>query len=136
MYESASLNEQKAQLLLKLTHEANETNAVLLGYKGAVHMAMAKHSLFPTTKLAYFQEGKKILEKAIKLAPHNIELRYIRLTIQLNIPSFLGYAHQIQHDKNMLVQHIKTNPLSANFDLEKRIIAFLLSSKQCTKSEL
>jgi hypothetical protein len=136
LYEHAAINEDKAKQLLKLTENANETNAVLLGYQGAGYMTLANHSMLPTTKLAYFQKGKKILEMALKTAPNNLELHYIRLTIQLNIPSFLGYSNQIKLDKKILLQHIKTNPLSATFDLEKRIIAFLLSSKQCTKEEL
>lgn len=136
LYEQASLTEEKAELLLKLTTNANETNPILLGYKGAANMIMAKYKLLPTTKLSYFNEGKKILEKAIKSAPNNVELHYIRLSIQLNIPSFLGYSSQINSDKKILIQHIKSNPLSAKSDLEKRIINFLLSNKQCTKDEL
>lgn len=136
LFEQASHIEEQATLLLKLTSNANETNIVLFGYKGASNMIMAKYKLLPTTKLSYFNEGKKILEKAIKLAPNNVELHYLRLSIQLNIPSFLGYSSHIDSDKKILIQHIKSNTLSATSDLEKRIINFLLSNKLCTKHEL
>lgn len=45
------------------------------------------------------------MSEAVKENPNNAEIRYLRLTCQLNTPSILGYKSDISADKNYLLQH-------------------------------
>ena len=50
------------------------------------------------THLANYQisiKGKNHLKKCIKADNENIEIRYLRFTIQTNVPAFLGYSNSI-----------------------------------------
>ena len=78
-------------------------------------------------KYESFTKGKKQLESIIKKYPDNIELHFLRLTIQDNLPSFLGYDDNISEDKNFIktkIKEVKNDP-----DLVERITAYLAQKK-------
>jgi hypothetical protein len=129
-YEKAVYSEQVAnELLDKLSSTNNNT---LLGYKGTVTMMMAKHVLSPYKKLNYFKAGKEILEQALQKEPLNVELRYLRFSIQSNSPKFLEYHSNLQSDKLFLLKEVKT---LTDADLKQRITKFLQKSSEVNKTE-
>lgn len=85
-------------------------NNLLLGYKGAVELGMARHHPNPFKKMGYFGDGKELLEKSISIDPENIELRFLRLTIQTNLPTFLGYSDEKENDKAYVLNHLEEAP--------------------------
>src|SRR6186713_9732 len=82
LYQQAPLDKNKATELITKLNQKETTMAVWKGYKGAASMLMAKHVSSPYRKLTYFNNGKSLLEKAIKEEQNNIELRYLRYSIQ------------------------------------------------------
>jgi len=90
--------------LLSPYHENN--NPLLLGYRGASTMVMAKYVFNPFSKYSYFKKGKNILESAIKADNSNIELRFLRYTIQTNVPGFLNYSSNKKSDKLFLIKTV------------------------------
>ncbi len=106
---------------------------VLVCYKGASTMIEAKYQINPLNKLAKFNEGKLLIEKAFKREPNNIEIRFIRFSIQTNIPTFLGYHSDIEEDKKNLINNMS---LIADTLLKTNINNCLSKSKYCTIEEL
>ena len=86
--------------------QTNAKSPLEKGYEAAFYMFMAKHASNPFKKMGYFKDGKKMLESQIKLDPTNIELRFIRLSIQYHIPDFLGYKSNIEEDKEYLLSNL------------------------------
>jgi hypothetical protein len=129
-YEKAVYNAQVANDLLEKLNSTN--NNTLLGYKGTITMMMAKHVFSPYKKLNYFKTGKDILEQALQKEPLNIELRYLRFSIQSNSPKFLDYHSNLFNDKAFLLKEVKT---INDADLKQRIIKFLLNSSEVNKTE-
>ena len=68
-------------------------------YLGAYQTIWANHVINPINKLNTFQKGKRNLEASIKEDPKNIEMKYLRYTIQKNAPKFLGYHQDLEHDR-------------------------------------
>lgn len=101
-YEAAPKEEAKAKQMLVLAEKNSTVNFVFLGYTGAAKIILAKHTVNPYAKWNLFNEGKNILETAIKSDINNAELRYLRLTIQMNAPHFLGYKSNVNTDKEFL----------------------------------
>lgn len=87
--------------------KTNDDKNVCLAYLGAYQTVWANHVLSPITKLSTFNEGKKNIELAIKKDPANLELRFIRLSVQKNAPSFLGYNKQKSEDEIFLRKNKK-----------------------------
>jgi len=135
LFAASPNDEAKATLLIEKTKNATTATPVDLGYLGGAKMAMANHCYMPNNKLKYFNEGKNLLQSAIIAAPNNIELRFIRFSIQCNVPSFLGYSSNLEADKTSLINHLKSSAAKNDSDLKTRIKNFLLLSSQCTEAE-
>lgn len=113
--------------------EKNAKSTVEKGYEAAFHMFMAKHTGNPIKKMSYFNGGKKMLEKQIKIDPNNIELRFIRLCIQYYIPTYLGYRDNIEQDKDFLVGNL----YKLNDEKTKDVLYnYLKGAKMYTDQEL
>ena len=82
--------------------ESLKKSPVQLGYLGACRAIWASHTFNPISKLSSFNRGKKEIESAIQADPNNVELRFIRLSIQKHSPSFLGYAKNIEADTKFI----------------------------------
>lgn len=104
-YEPAVKNEKLCKTLIEqLSKETG--NVVFLGYLGAYQTIWANHTSSPIAKLNTFNKGKKNIEQALKMAPGNIELHFIRLSIQVNCPDFLQYSSHINADKKIIKSNI------------------------------
>jgi hypothetical protein len=119
---------QAADSLQKILQHVNTlSQAELQGYKAMSTLMICYHSYNPYVKFNNFLEGKKQLEQAIQKDPSNLELRFLRLTTQLNTPSFLGYNGNINEDKQFILNRAKTinDP-----DLFKRMYDYTLTVKK------
>jgi hypothetical protein len=98
------------QLCSRMISELKKKNdsPINMVYLGGLQTIWANHVFNPINKLKTFKEGKINIEKAIKLDPDNVELRFIRLSIQKNAPSFLGYNSNINSDKEFIKSNQKT----------------------------
>ncbi len=73
---------------MKLTSD-KKNEPLFLGYHGASQMMMAKHVGNPFKKLSYFNKGKDMYTAAINADPRNVELRFLRFSVQAEAPGFL-----------------------------------------------
>lgn len=72
-------------------------------YLGAFKAMWAKYTFNPFAKLNTFNTGRKYIENAVQQDPENVEIRLIRLSVQKNCPSFLGYNRQIESDRQFII---------------------------------
>lgn len=105
-YKAESSQKVCVELIELLEPYNDKNNALFLGYRGSANMMMAKHLINPFSKLSYFKKGKLMLEKAIQFDQKNVELRFLRYTIQTNVPSFLNYSDNKENDRVFLLQSL------------------------------
>ena len=79
-------------------------------YLAAYEILLAKHMGNPFKKVGQFKEGKKHLEELIQENPNHIEARFIRWSVQVHAPGFLGYKGNIIEDKNFLIKNLYKLP--------------------------
>lgn len=103
---------------------SNTQDYVLLAYKGAFQTMWANHTYNPVSKYNTFIAGKKNIEKAVAFSPGNVEIIFIRYSIQKNIPEFLGYKSNMVHDEKFLKDNI--NSITSS-ELKKMVFAVLNS---------
>lgn len=77
-------------------------------YLGAYQTIWANHVINPISKLNTFKKGKNNLELSIKNSPHNIEIKFLRYTIQKKAPKFLGYYENINNDRLFILSNKRT----------------------------
>ena len=103
-------------------------NTITKGYKGVCYTMYADHCFLPTSKWSYFNSGVDLIEEAISQNKQNVELRYIRLLIQLNAPGFLGYASNINEDLTLFYTKIDTYNITKYW--KNRFIENLLAGEK------
>lgn len=116
----------------KFTQVTAIDNALLRGYKGAVTVAMSKHTKVVKEKIGYFNEGKKLIENAITEDGKNVELKFIRFTIQSNCPPALKYNKNITEDKKYVIDNLAN---VKNASVRSNIKEYLLQSKDVSEIE-
>ena len=123
-------DEKTCQELYNSLKIVKNPEPLLKGYVGAVNIAMSKHSPL-LDKRNYLKTGTGLLESAIKEKPNTLELLFLRMTIQINLPSFLGYDDNIESDKKFVLE----NYSSAPDPLRQRIINFINKSDYFSSEE-
>ena len=88
--------------------ELNIEKYLKVAYYGASETLVAKHSGTISERVAIFKSGKNYIEIAVKNSPSNVEIRLVRLMIQYNAPSILGYHSDIDKDKEFIIKHLNS----------------------------
>lgn len=132
LYLKAAENEAAAEKLLKLTEDADGSQPLLLGYSGAGRMMMAKHVGNPFKKYGHFNKGKEKFTSAIEADPENVELRFLRFSVQAEAPAFLGYRENLEEDKAILLREV---PKVEDPQVKKMMLHYLTTSKGLSDSE-
>lgn len=132
LYYDASQSSRAADKFYGIMKETDAGSPLLLGYKGMAEFMKCYHSLNPVTKLSYFGKGKSNLDQAIQLDPDNIELRYLRFTVQTNIPFLLNYSSEVDEDKQVIIKNFSS---LQDEELKQLIREYMLETKECSDEE-
>ena len=132
LYKVAAEQQEAAEKMLDLLAPYDESSPVFLGYKASAQMLMAKYSGNPFKKLSHFNKGKEMFTSALKRDKNNVELRFLRFTVQSEAPGFLGYQDNLDEDKFLLLEQV---PQLKDKELKEMIVNYLLTSKKLTANE-
>jgi hypothetical protein len=111
-------------------------SGLINGYKGTLEALKAKHTWNPYNKIKYLRNAERTFQAAVAHDPQNIEIRFMRFSVEHNVPGFLGYNKNLTADRQEIVKQINKKHYSfADARLVKTIIHFLLDSKTCTPAE-
>ena len=133
LYKMADLSEDNAvQLELKLQEVTKSDDKVLVAYKGAVNAMLAKYEKGVKNKKERFKNGVALLEYAAQEDVNNIEIIFVRLSVQQNSPKFLNYNKNIEVDKSYLLNNY---PGIASEELRSYIKEYILHSNNFSEEE-
>ena len=116
--------------------QSPDKSPVTIGYLGALQALKARYAWDPYSKLKYLNACEKTFAKAVTADPHNIEIRFLRFSVEHNVPRWLGYTKHLTADREEMITLIKNEPDHPNdkaFIIT--VIQFLLNSKRCTPAE-
>ncbi len=112
-------------------------NALLIGYLGTLEALKAKHAWNPYNKIKYVALAQKTLKRAIKKDPSNMEIRFMRFSVQHYTPAFLGFSKDLDEDRGVIAKQYRNRKFGqADQELVKNIASFMISSKRCAQDEL
>ncbi len=81
-YQATEESESADLLMAMLIEPITSSDLTLQGYMGMSFMLLSKYSYNPYEKIYYFKKGSSILDQAIEEDKENIELRFLRFTVQ------------------------------------------------------
>lgn len=133
-YFDAIGNERKIEKLLTELKQIKNPSPLLLAYRAACESMIAQFVWNPYTKLSQVNKSFDFFEKAIGEDSQNVEIRFLRFSVQHNVPDFLRKNREFEEDKDVLVQNFE----DADFDAEFRqfIIGYLKDSGRFEAKEL
>ncbi|AYL93814.1 hypothetical protein [Mucilaginibacter celer] len=122
--------------LYKSLNSLKEKNGITNGFIAALLALKAKHAWNPYSKIKYIKNSEKLFRQAVAADPHNIELRFMRFSIEHSAPSFLGFNKELTADsEDIIAQLEKRNFGTADKDMTIAIIKYLIHSKRCTSAQ-
>ncbi|MDX5347497.1 MAG: hypothetical protein LPJ89_01665 [Hymenobacteraceae bacterium] len=137
-YAKATKNEEAGISFHEHMRQYKENEPVVLGYKAASEAVMAKYCWSPYSKLKHLKTSSEIFNKAVKLAPANPEIRFLRYTVEYYIPRYLNMSSHVEEDKKVFLESVLRYP-NSGVDRNAAVLmrSFLLSEKEnhCTESE-
>lgn len=78
----------------------------VLAYKGAIEAIMTKTTWNVFKKMSYLKDSEESFKQAVQKNPNDVEVRFMRMAVQFEIPSYLGFSEDIDTDKEFIVKHI------------------------------
>ena len=134
--QSVEDSDKAKDLYDKLDNEKASSNSLYLGYFGATEALLAKHHWNPYKKLDYLAKSQKTLQRAISKSPNNLELRFLRFSIQHYIPTFLGQSKNLAEDRDVILKELSaSNYAESDKPVVKNVVNFLIQSKRCSDEQ-
>ena len=107
---------------------------VIVGYIGTLQALKAKHTWNPYSKMKQVANAEKTFEKAIAADPHNLELRYLRYSVEHNLPKILGQSKNMDADRQEMLKQIAQHTTDDR-ELVINVINYLLQNGDHTAGE-
>lgn len=134
-YQQAAASKEAGEKFHQLMAAYNQQDAVVLAYKAAAEAIRARDaSMF--NKLTYVQNASQQFEKAVKLDTDNAEIRFLRLSVESNLPAFLGLSQHVDEDRQFLVSTLLKHPASGlDADSFALVRSFLLDRGHVSEAD-
>jgi hypothetical protein len=133
-YMAALNHSEQAGSLLADLYKESPADSLLIAYRAAVLAVMAKHTGNPFRKLDYVRQSERTFREAVTQDSENVEIRYLRFSIQHHLPAFLGMSHDLERDAQVIVRHLPRFKGTAHMKTE--IIRFMIESGRCEESQV
>ena len=110
-YEQAATGKEAGEAFYQHLRGYDGQEALVLGYKAASEAIKAR-DVSMLSKLSYVQQAARTFEQAVGLAPQNAEIRFLRFSVESNLPPFLGLSKHVDEDKAFLLDAALQHPRS------------------------
>lgn len=130
-------NKAAAEKFVKRMKQEQGISPVHLAYYGSALTLMGKHAWNPYQKLTHLKNGMEVLSNATQKAPDNLEIRFLRFSIEHYLPAFLGMSKNIDEDRKKIVSLVQKRQYgSLGLDVVKNIVSFVIKSGRAKGAEL
>jgi len=86
------------------------TNAPALALLGSVYTIKGRDAFWPTTQIKLVREGNDYMDRAVKLAPDDLQTRLTRAFNNAHMPDFLGRSETVIADLQWLWARVEKEP--------------------------
>lgn len=135
-YQLAVYDSKIANVLSEKLNKIEKPDPLTLAYKGSTQALKAKHAWNPYTKLEYMNSFDAIINEAVRLNSEDVEIRFLRYSVQLNTPKYLGLSKNLSEDRSKIVSLILQKKFK---DKDKKLISeiyqFMLKSNVLSNAE-
>lgn len=110
-YQQAAADKAAGEKFYQMMSGYEGSEALPLAYKAAAEAIRARDaSMF--NKLTYAQAATRLFDQAVAADATNAEVRFLRFSVESNIPSFLGLSAHVEEDRQFLLDALLQHPQS------------------------
>jgi hypothetical protein len=134
-YEQAAADKQAGEKFYKLLQNYAGQDALVLSYKAASEAIKAIDASM-IKNLTYVQQAARTFDQAVGLDADNPEIRFLRFSVESNLPPFLGLSKHVEQDKAFLLNAALQHP-GSGMDTEafETIRSFLVARGHVSEDE-
>jgi hypothetical protein len=137
LYLASVESSARSNEFMNYMNSINHQDALLHAYYASALALQSKHISGPSNKLKYLKLADKCFEESIQKNSHNAEIRFLRFSVQCNLPVFLGYSNDIEDDlKQMILNISNTRSIQDYPQWKTTIIKYIINSGKCTNEQL
>ncbi len=136
LYAEAVQEEAAAKSFHSVLHPYNGADAAILAYRGVAEALLARYQWSPMAKLRAVREAQRLFKRAVGLAPENVEVRFLRYTVEANVPHYLGFSQHLAEDRAHIIKGARNYPnLGLDAHSLQLIRDFMLAHGDCNAEE-
>ncbi len=101
---------EKARKILEELVQQEPDNPLVVAYLGSCRVLESKEAVLPWKKGELAREGLKLLDRAVNMAPENLEVRFVRGVSSYPLPFFFGVGDQAKEDFAFVAARLADDP--------------------------
>ena len=131
------LNPDDSKKFHHFISDVENPSPTVKAYQAVSEALLAQVVWNPFSKLSQVVKYDKMMGQVIEEDPLNIEIRFLRLAIEYNLPSFLGMSEHVKEDSQMIVRNMSSiNQIQLDKSYGQYIFHFLSEANLCTEEEI
>jgi len=135
-FHEAVLDAQRINDFKILSDTLSDQIPVFQAYKAVSHALTAQISWNPLEKLTHILKFQNLINQAVSTDPTNLEIRFLRFSVEYYVPSWLSLEKHLMEDKDYFI--LNAERISAlNFDpfFTRYILYFLQETGLCSEED-
>ena len=136
-FHKAVMSDDKSRPFHRYMENFEDPSAAVLAYQAVSEAMLARVLWNPFSKLTQVRKYQEKIALAVAGDPENIEIRFLRLAIEYNLPTFLGMSEHVEEDVTMIMKNL---PSAASLRLDpaygQYIFYFLEQTDLCTSDQI
>ncbi len=112
------------------------SNATVLAYRAVAEALQARYAWSPLVKLRAVKVADRLFTRAVATEPRNVEVRFLRFTVESSVPRYLGFSQHVADDRAYILAGARHYP-RLGLDTHSLILIrdFMLRYGECTREE-
>jgi len=136
-FHKAVVDEAESKSFHSLFSTIKSSSATIDAYQATSEAMLARVLWNPFSKLEQVKKYDSQIEKAVGEAPNDLEIRFLRMSIEYNLPSFLGMKEHIEEDLEVILNNLASvSSLKVDPDYGRFIFYFIESTGLCTPEQI
>ncbi len=132
----AATNDDGINNFYQSTLNAKHDNAVIVAYHGVSTAMRAEVTANVADKFSFFAQGKEMIERAVRQDWYNPEIRFLRFSVQSQVPFFVGYSSEKKSDIEVMLNVLESGTTEISISFWKRAISWLKEYGELSDHEL
>jgi hypothetical protein len=134
-FKKAAFNDKVTNEVYQVLVSSKTQDPLTQAYVAYFTALKARHVASPYEKITYVRSFDQAIKKAVALDPDNLEIRFLRFSVQDRLPPYLGFSKELAVDKKIIMQQIQSHRLDVPATFKKDMKAVLLNSKTLSIAE-